>query len=165
MIKVQNEIAGLCTKNAQASDENTSQTPSLRSVDTTHTSVTTTQATARLTLQERLEAVTKGKNSRSNSIRSINSQENMRSTTSFTPPPPPPPSRPARRPKLRTNFDAEIGQVELLEDMLQAEELAVQGNGGWHPDDIIKVSCWFSNKPAFNYSVTHSSVIASVSSM
>lgn len=139
MIKVQNEMAGLCTKNAQASDEISSQTPSLRSVETTHTSVTTTQATARLTLQERLEAVTKGKNSRSNSIRSINSQENMRSTTSPAPPPP----RPARRSKLQTNFDAEIGQVELLEEMLQAEELVVQGNGGWHPDDIIKVSYRF----------------------
>ncbi|KAI8339419.1 hypothetical protein BC941DRAFT_420440 [Chlamydoabsidia padenii] len=129
MVKVQNEMAGLCTKNAQASDGITSRTPSLHSVDTTHTSITTTQATARLTLQERLEAVTRGTSSRSNSIRSNNSQENIRSS---------PRTRTTRRQKLQTNFDAEIGQVGLLEEMLQAEESTVRDNGECHPDDIIK---------------------------
>lgn len=56
MIDIHNGIIAACTRNAQS--KNSKVTP----VD--HSFVTTAQKTARLTLEERLAAVTKGKNNR-----------------------------------------------------------------------------------------------------
>ncbi|CAO3591260.1 unnamed protein product [Absidia cylindrospora] len=140
MVKAQSEMAALCTKNAQTSDENKSRTPSLNLVDPSHPSITTTQATARLTLQERLAAVTKGKNSsRTNSLRSVSSIENIPRTG---PPSATPLSyssqhqRTSTRSKIQTNFDVEIYQVGLLEEMLHADE--DDSTTTQPPDDTIK---------------------------
>ncbi|ORZ23359.1 hypothetical protein BCR42DRAFT_134371 [Absidia repens] len=140
MVKAQSEMAALCTKNAQASDENKSRTPSLNLADPSHPSITTTQATARLTLQERLAAVTKGKNSSTtNSIRSVSSIENIPRTGSQSATPLSSSTqhrRTSTRSKIQTNFNVEIDQVGLLEDMLHADEddtTIIQP-----PDDTIK---------------------------
>lgn len=59
MVEIHNGILATCTRNAQFKKQETKQYRSLPSVTTT----TTAQTTARLSLQERLAAVTKGKRS------------------------------------------------------------------------------------------------------
>lgn len=114
MAKIQRDIVAACTRNAQAraspGSPSMQRTSSSSSLDP-NTTKTTTQATARLTLQERLAAVTRGK-STSPSLRS--------------------PSSISERPKSpehntqRVLVDAKVlesvsNQIGLFEEMLQAE--------------------------------------------
>lgn len=69
MVGIHNKILETCTRNAQ----NKTKTPPPTTLDSSNPLVTTTQATARLTLQERLAAVTQGKSS--NKVISASSSE------------------------------------------------------------------------------------------
>lgn len=138
MVKVQNEITAICTRNTQHNDKQIRRNSSLSSNDS-HSVITTTQATARLSLQERLAAVTKGKNSRPASLRSVDSTDNLRSSLPSTPTIQE--SRRNKLPTIQTNFDTEISQVGLLEDMLRSKEQNIQTKNNINPipDEVIMV--------------------------
>jgi hypothetical protein len=107
MVEIHNGILAACTKNAQLKKQvaqDTTQT------NINHPLVTTAQATARLTLQERLAAVTKGKQNPSASSSEV---------TSIAIPPP----LPQRKPKYDNDNDALLiqqafDQVGSLEDII-----------------------------------------------
>lgn len=140
MAKVQSDIMAACTHNAQASatpprGADMRRTGSQSSMDP-NTVVSTTQATARLTLQERLAAVTGGKSTAS-SIRSSNAS--IDSVRIHEPEPQPKPKRVLVDPET---VDVATGQVLLFEEMLSAEtesrDDVVDSEQG--PDDALKVS-------------------------
>ncbi|KAI9308874.1 hypothetical protein BJ944DRAFT_259477 [Cunninghamella echinulata] len=140
MVKIQNEIIALCTRNTQHNDQNLIRNPSINSNDS-HSVITTTQATARLSLQERLAAVTKGTSSKPGSLKSVDSNDNLRSPPTPTQTPPQPPTRELRssinsnnnRMTIQTNFESETSQVGLLEDMLHSEVQIIQTKNNINP--------------------------------
>ncbi|KAI9488702.1 hypothetical protein BDB00DRAFT_877172 [Zychaea mexicana] len=139
MARTQGDIVARCTKNAQnVSSSNEQQqrgqeqdqrkevqrTGSQSSLDP-NAMVTTAQSTARLTLQERLAAVTRGKSSpavNSNNTIKPTLAENAKATT----PPPQQQQQQQQQKKKSIVVDAEMvttatTQVSLFEDMLKAE--------------------------------------------
>ncbi|KAI8062747.1 hypothetical protein BC940DRAFT_336230 [Gongronella butleri] len=113
-IKVQADMAVLCDRNArlkqeQQHDSDTSSSHSSHGTGNSSSSnwVTTTQATARLSLQERLTAVTRGKNTRPSSMRAS---------------PPPPAATPSPPSPPTVDYSLETSQAELLEAMLGATQ-------------------------------------------
>ncbi|KAI7884198.1 RNI-like protein [Lichtheimia hyalospora FSU 10163] len=132
MIRIQSDIVAKCTTNTRspsptAANDNNKQT--IQANGTRSISVdsrVTASTTARLTLQERLAAVTRGKSASSSSTSThaaINGDTSKQST------PPPKPARPATAkstPVKKKGIDADtitttMHQVELFEEMLTAE--------------------------------------------
>ncbi|CAO3626929.1 unnamed protein product [Cunninghamella echinulata] len=161
MVKIQNEIIALCTRNTQHNDQHLIRNPSINSNDS-HSVITTTQATARLSLQERLAAVTKGTSSKPGSLKSVDSNDNLRSSPTPTPPQPPIReyrSRNSSRMIVQTNFESETSQVGLLEDMLHSEVQIIQikNNINPTPNEVI-MQVYFQCRKALsslNNSIPH----------
>jgi hypothetical protein len=107
MVEIHNGILAACTKNAQlkkvAQDTTTAITTNVN-----NPLVTKAQATARLTLQERLAAVTKGKNSK----------QNLSASSSEVTPPPLPQRRKAETDNDALLIQQAFDQVGSLEDIL-----------------------------------------------
>lgn len=108
MVEIHNGILAACTKNAQSkknkvvAQEEKSDNPM----------VTTAQATARLTLQERLAAVTKGKPKHSAPTSSLEINANQ------------PPALPKRRPENKDSLliQQAFDDVAALEDLLSGRQ-------------------------------------------
>lgn len=108
MVEIHNGILAACTKNAQSkknkvvAQEEKADNPM----------VTTAQATARMTLQERLAAVTKGKPKHSASTSSLEINANQ------------PPALPKRRPENKDSLliQQAFDDVAALEDLISGRQ-------------------------------------------
>ncbi|KAI8138295.1 hypothetical protein BJV82DRAFT_631776 [Fennellomyces sp. T-0311] len=145
MAKIQGDIVAKCTKNAQSTPkdhEKKDQTPSsVRRVGSQssldpNAMATTAQATARLSLQERLAAVTRGKVSGPTVNKSPTPAENVKAAALQKPP--------RQTQKKPVVVDAEMvttatTQVSLFEDMLAAEanQRDVVMDAVQAPEDVI----------------------------
>lgn len=105
MVEIHNGILAACTKNAQ-SKKSKAEVPQEEKSD--NPMVTTAQATARLTLQERLAAVTKGK--LKHSLSTSSSEVNINQ----------PPALPKRRPENKDSLliQQAFDDVAALEDLM-----------------------------------------------
>jgi len=105
MVEIHNGILAACTKNAQ-SKKSKAEVPQEEKSD--NPMVTTAQATARLTLQERLAAVTKGK--LKHSLSTSSSEININQ----------PPALPKRRPENKDSLliQQAFDDVAALEDLM-----------------------------------------------
>ncbi|KAI7860994.1 hypothetical protein BDC45DRAFT_552330 [Circinella umbellata] len=149
MAKIQGDIVARCTKNAQnpqptpaekQKQEEQQERQRIRRMGSRNSldpnaMATTAQATARLSLQERLAAVTRGKVSLTTGSTIIKSQpiENVKTNTSPPPPSPSPPQKPLRQQQQQSSstkkqivVDAEMivtttSQIGLFEDLLNSE--------------------------------------------
>ncbi|ORX58306.1 RNI-like protein [Hesseltinella vesiculosa] len=124
-VKMQADILALCVRESDIDandDRTTPTTTTLSSTDTANAWVTTTQATARLTLQERLNAVT-----RVDSHRSSSTSTRLNATDSTT--------TPAFNGSQHEDYTEETTQVELLESMMNA----TQGDSVQSHDAIVQV--------------------------
>lgn len=133
MIRIQSDIVAKCTTNARSPPPTTSDSDK-QLVQPTNTrkingdARVTASTTARLTLQERLAAVTRGK-STSPSTSNSTTHAAVSSNTSKQSTPPPKPARPAAAkstPVKKKDIDADTittatHQIELFEEMLTAE--------------------------------------------
>ena len=148
MAKIQGDIVAKCTKNGQSTQEDLEKKDqksssvgrggSQNSLDP-NAMVTTAQSTARLSLQERLAAVTRGKVSGSTTNKSSTPAENVKAAALQTPN-----SQTQKKPVV---VDAEMvttatSQVSLFEDMLAAEasQRDVVMDAVQPPEDVILVS-------------------------
>lgn len=127
MVEIHNGILATCTRNAQLlKDKATTETKDT-SISSDNESITqqenplisTTQATARLTLQERLAAVTKGK-ALNNKTMSASSSEVTACTTQTTELQPP--KEPKRKVHVAELIQQAFDTVGLLEDALASKE-------------------------------------------
>ncbi|KAL0081645.1 hypothetical protein F4703DRAFT_1918157 [Phycomyces blakesleeanus] len=112
LAKIQSDIAAYCTRNAQSTTSPNTQHQQRSAIRRTPSqnalSITTTQATARLSLQERLAAVTQNASPRSSSP----SKSSIRTAE--------PVESPKRSPD-QDLLDNATGQITVFEEMLSAE--------------------------------------------
>lgn len=159
MIRIQSDIVAKCTTNARSpmptandSDKQSVQANGTRSIN--GDARVTASTTARLTLQERLAAVTRGKStspSTSSSAHAAASKSNPSKQST----PPPKPARPTAAakssPVKKKAIDADTittttHQIELFEEMLAAEasQRDEMVDTPRSPEEVILVRVWMS---------------------
>lgn len=156
MIRIQSDIVAKCTTNARSpmptandSGKQTVQANGTRNVN--GDARVTASTTARLTLQERLAAVTRGKSTSPSTSSSAHAAS--KSNTSKQSTPPPKPTRPTAAakssPVKKKAIDADTittttHQIELFEEMLAAEasQRDEMVDIPRSPEEVILVRAW-----------------------